>query len=131
MAKVVDEITFRFYSPEDLPESGRKVLAYLKGVEQDVSFLNYKRRINLKKTPSEQKKARKQYKMLKKKELRFLSYFLSYIDQIDVFNQKDANLLIENNISNSKIKIIPPPILMTIAISRENQLTKILFSMEQ
>lgn len=33
MAKVVDEITFRFYSPEDLPESGRKVLAYLKGGE--------------------------------------------------------------------------------------------------
>lgn len=31
MAKVVDEITFRFYSPEDLPESGRKILAYLKG----------------------------------------------------------------------------------------------------
>ena len=33
MAKVVDEITFRFYSPEDLPESGRKILAYLKGGE--------------------------------------------------------------------------------------------------
>ena len=33
MAKVVDEITFRFYSSEDLPESGRKVLAYLKGGE--------------------------------------------------------------------------------------------------
>lgn len=33
MAKVVDEITLRFYGSEDLTEKGRKILAYLKGGE--------------------------------------------------------------------------------------------------
>lgn len=33
MAKVVKKITFEFYGSEDLPEKGRKILAYLNGGE--------------------------------------------------------------------------------------------------
>ena len=74
------------------------------GCEQDVSFLSYLRRIDLAKTDKQRKFARRHYNLLRKKEL----YYLSFLDRINVFNKKDADLLLENKISPEKIKIIAP-----------------------
>ena len=106
-------------------KSVRKIFpdAKLIGVEQDVTFLNFERRIMLAKTKQERKKARKQYEIIKKSEIRFLSY----VDTIDVFNRKDANLLTQNGVSLFKIRVISPYFDNYSMIRRSPNMSSIIF----
>lgn len=72
-------------------------------IEVDVSFLNYKRKINLSKNQISRRIARIRYRNLKKEEIKALSYCNIVICQ----NYKDKKLL-QNNRFNGDIRVIIP-----------------------
>ncbi len=71
------------------------------GCEQDVSFLRFEREAKLKKTEKERREAEKKYKIAKRLEISGLSL----CDQIDVLDEKDAQLIPQ---FRNKVKIVPP-----------------------
>jgi glycosyltransferase involved in cell wall biosynthesis len=90
-------------------------------VEQDVSFLSYERNYLLTTDIHHRKKEKKKYILFKKSELGILNKF----DKIFIFNEKDKKLLIENDIPEQLIKVIPPyfqTISFSSSIKKKNEI---------
>ncbi len=73
-------------------------------IEEDVTFQNYERRYLLERFIIQKIFYKIRFQNLKKKEL----HSLNMADLVFVNNKKDYNLLIENNIEKSKIKVLVP-----------------------